>query len=112
MELNSTLGESRQLINDVRNARVVEQHLSRFPWRRMDRDVERRQAILEDSRDVAVLHVGERREVAVREGQPVVVVANVERLAQAGRQALDEAELAAVGAAPNRRRLELDAKRF
>ncbi len=81
-------------------------------WRRVHRDVERRQPVLEDARDVALLHVRERREVAVGERQPVVVVANVERLAEALRQSLDEAELAAVGAAPNARRLEHDAPRL
>ena len=112
VELNPALGEPRQLLDDVRHARIVEQHLARFPRRRVHRDVERRQPVLEDARDVALLHVRERREVAVGERQPIVVVANVERLAQALRQPLDEAELAAVRAAANRGRLELDAQRL
>ena len=112
VELDAAVGEPRELLDDVRHARVVEQNLARFPRRRVHRDVERRQPVLEDARDVALLEVGERREVAVGERQPVVVVANVERLAESLRQPLDEAELAAVGAAADGRRLELDAQRL
>src|SRR5206468_2778878 len=56
--------------------------------------------------------VREGGEVSVGERQPVVVVANVEILAQSLGQALDEAELAAVRASTNGRRLQLDAKGF
>src|SRR5688572_10571692 len=74
----------------------------------MNRDVEGREAILEDSRDVALLHIGERGEIAVRERQPVIVVADVEVSAKPGRKAFDEAELASIGASSNRWRLESD----
>ena len=83
VELNAALGEPRELLDDVRHARVVEQHLARFPRRGVHRDVERRQPVLEDARDVALLEVRQRREVPVGEREPVVVVANVERLAEA-----------------------------
>ena len=112
VELDAARGEPRQLLDDVGDARVVEQDLARLPRRGVDRDVERREAVLEDPRDVALLHVGERREVAVGERQPVVVVAHVERLPETLRESLDEAELALVGAAADRRRLELDAERL
>ena len=72
----------------------------------MHRDVERRQPVLEDAGDVLVLHVRERREVAVGKGKAVVVVAHVERRAQPFGQPLDEAELALVGAASHTWRLE------
>ena len=62
--------------------------------------------------DVALLHVRERREVSVGERQAVVVVADVEGLPKPFRQTFDEAELAAIRAAPDRRRLELDAERL
>ena len=109
VELDAALGELRELLDDVRDSRVVEQNLARFPRRRVHGDVERRQPVLEDARDVAILEVGERREVPVREREAVVVVANVERLPEALGQPLDEAELAAISAAADRGRLELDA---
>ena len=86
----------------------------RFPSMRggVDGDVEGREPVLEDPRDVALLDVGERGEVAVGERQPVIVVAHVQRLPESLREALDEAELALVGAAPHGGRLELDAERF
>ena len=112
VHLDAARGEPRELLQDVRHARIVEEHLTRFPRRRVHRDVEGRQAILEDPRDVAVLEVRERREIPVGEGEAVVVIAYVERSPQARRQPFDEAELAAVGAAPDRRRLELHPERF
>ena len=102
----------RELLDDVRHARVVEQNLAGLPRRGVHRDVQRRQPVLENPRDVALLDVRQRREVAVGEGQTIVVVAHVERLAQALGQPFDEAELAAIGAAANGRRLELHAHRF
>src|SRR6185369_28210 len=101
-----------QLLDDVRYARVVEKDLARFPGRGVHRHVEGRQAVFEDPLDVALLHVRERGEVAVGERETVIVVTHVQRLAKALREPLDEAELAAIRAAPNRGRLELDAERF
>jgi hypothetical protein len=86
VELDPARGEARQLVEDVRDARIVEQNLPCFPRRGVDRDVQGRKAVLEDPRDVALLHVGERREVAVGEGEAVVVVADVQRLPQPLRQ--------------------------
>src|SRR4051812_23536659 len=107
MELDSAFGELRELLDDVRHARIVEEHFASFPGSRVHGDVEGRQAILEDARDVALFHVRQRREVAVGERQPVVVVANVQRLPEALGESFDEAELAAVSASANGRRLEL-----
>ena len=78
----------------------------------MDRHVERRQPVFDDPLDVVRLEVGERGEVAVAEGEPVVVVPNVEHVAKAVGQAVHEAEVTAVGAAPDPGRLEADADRL
>src|SRR5215207_10626444 len=112
MELYPARRETCELVDDVGDARIVEEDLARLPRRGVHGDVERREPVLENPRDVALLHVGERREVAVGEREPVVVVADVERLTQPLRKALDEAELALVRAAANHRRLELDAERL
>ncbi len=78
----------------------------------MHRDIQRRQAIFEDSFDVALLHIRQRREVPVGERESVVVVAHVKVLAQSSRQSFDEAKLAAVRAAANGGRHELHADCF
>ena len=41
MELDTTFGEASELIDDIGNARVIEEHLARFPVRRVDGDVQR-----------------------------------------------------------------------
>src|ERR1700680_1754332 len=112
MKLDSALCQARKLGLDVRHALVVEQNLPRLVVRRVHGDVKRRKPILEDALYVTFLHVGKRREVSVGEREPVVVVPNVEGLPQPGRQPLNEAELAFVGAAPDRWRMERDAERL
>src|SRR3984957_7302424 len=77
----------------------------------MHGDVERRQAVLEDPPNVALANVGERREVAVRERQAVVVLPQVQWRTKAWRQAFDETELAAIRALPHGRWLEFHSHR-
>ena len=57
------------------------------------------------------LQIREGGEIAVAKGEPVVIVANVERRSQAGRIPVHEAEVAAIGAAADAWRLEPHAKR-
>src|SRR5581483_7038068 len=64
----------------------------------VDRDVERREPELQDALDLALREVGQRDVVAVQEGEAVVVVLDVEALAEPSRQLVDEAEHALVGA--------------
>ena len=64
----------------------------------VQRDVERREPELLDALDVGLTQVRERHEVAVQEGQPVVVVLDGQGRAQAGRHLVDEAEAAGVAA--------------
>ena len=78
----------------------------------MNRDVERRQPVLENAGDVLFLDVRERGEIAVGKRETVIVVADVEIFTESGRKAFDETELAAVGAAANVRRLEGEAERL
>src|SRR6185369_7412595 len=80
VELNAALSQPRELLDDVRNARVVEEDLPRFPWRGVHGDIERRQPIFENPLEIALFQVREGREIPVGEGEPVVVVANVQRL--------------------------------
>src|SRR5688572_12493591 len=112
MELDPALDEAFQLREYVRNARIVQENLAGVPRSRVNRDVQRRESVLEDALEIPLLEVRERGEVAVREREPVIVVADVEGLPEPFRQALDKAELAAIGAAANRGRLEVDPHRF
>ncbi len=54
------------------------------------------------------LEVGQRRKVAIAEGEPVVVIPDVEDIAKAIGQSVDKAEVAAIGTASNPGRLEGD----
>ncbi len=110
VELDPAVDEARELLQDVRDTRVVEQRLARFPRRRVHRDVERREPVLDDAIEVPLLEVRERGEIPVGERETVVVIPDVERLAQPFRKSLDEAELAAVGAAPHGGGLQLHAE--
>ena len=81
----------------------------------VDADVQRRQPLGDDPLEVGLGEAGQRREVAVEERQPVVVVLQVEALAHARRQLVDEAELAVVVAGADlveQRRVHLDAERL
>ena len=80
---------------------------------RVHGDVERREPEVDDALDLAVRQIGQRDVVPVEEGQPVVVVLDVEALPQTGRQLMDEAEHALVGARRDlgrRGRLALEAE--
>src|SRR5947209_6856238 len=112
MKANPTPGEAAKLRHDIGHSRVVQENSSRLEIRRMHGDVERAEPVLEYALDVFFLDVRERREIPVREGQAIVVVADIEIFSQARRQPLDETELAAVRAAADVRRDELDAKRL
>ncbi len=79
----------------------------------MDAHVERRQPFGDDALEVGLGEPRERREVAVQERQPVVVVLQVQALAQPWGQLVDEAELAVVVARAHlveQRRVHLDAE--
>jgi hypothetical protein len=82
---------------------------------RVDRDVEGRETLLHDALEVGLGEPGERREVAVEEGEPVVVVLQVKAPAHPLWQLVDEAELAVVVAGPHaveHRRGDLGAERL
>ena len=80
MELDAPFGEAGQLFYDVRHARIVEEDLSSLPRRRVDGDVKRREPVLENALEVALLEVRQGREVPIGERQTVVVVAHIEIL--------------------------------
>ena len=103
--------EARQDLG--RHARAAEQLPAQRGIGRVHRHVERRQPLLDDTRELRFLQIGERDVVAVQERQPEVVVLDVEALAHPLRQLVDEAEHALVGAGGDLRcagRLELDAQ--
>ena len=66
--------------------------------RRMDGDVDGRDVHLDDAVDLVVLHIGHGDIVAEQEGQPLVVVLEVEALPHPRRELVDEAEHTVVGA--------------
>ena len=82
---------------------------------RVDRHVQRRQALGDHPLEVGLGEPGERGEVAVQEAQPVVVVLQVQAPPHALGQLVDEAELAVVVARAHpveHGRLHLDAERL
>ena len=58
--------------------------------------VERAKPFLDDPCEVQLGEASESREVAIQEGESVVVVLEIERLPHAGRELVDEAELTVV----------------
>jgi hypothetical protein len=77
----------------------------------MDRDIEWREPVFHDPLDIVLLDIGQGCEVAVAEREPVVVVADIEDIAQAFGKAIDKTEVTAVGAAADAGRLQGDAER-
>ncbi len=81
----------------ARRAPAVAQHRRpQLGIRRVDRDVQRRQALGDDPLEVGLGEPGQCREVPVEEAQPVVVVLEVQAAAHPLGQLVDEAELAVV----------------
>src|SRR6476661_33441 len=77
---------------------------------RVDRYIQGREPVFDNALDVVRLEVGESSEVPIAEGETVVVVADIQHLTKPGGQPIHEAEVAAVGAAPNAGWLEAQAK--
>ena len=95
------------------DARLPEQPVPQLGVGRVDRDEQGREPLLLDPVELALVEVGQRDVVPVQERQAEVVVLDVEALAHAARQLMDEAEHALVGAGGDLagpRRLELDAE--
>ena len=103
--------EPRDLRHYVGRLRIAQQPTAHSRVRGVHRDVQRREAILDDPLHVPRLEVGQGGEVAVAERQPIVVVADVERPPQVRRVAVHEAEVAMIGAAADPGRLERHAHR-
>ena len=76
----------------------------------VDRDVHRAEALLDDARDVPLAQVRHRDVVAVEERHPEVAVAEVERVAQARRVLVHEAEHAVVAAGLDAELVEVGAE--
>jgi hypothetical protein len=93
--------------------RPPEQTVTQFGVSGVDRDVEGRQALSLDPREVGLLEVRERDVVAVQERQAKVVVLDVEAAPEAARVLMDEAEDAGVrarGDLAGTRRHQVDAE--
>ena len=103
---DTVAGEEAELLENVRRARVPEQEATHHRIGAVHRYVQRREPVLDDSLDVPRLQVGEGREVAVLERETVVIVADVQGLAQSLGEAVHEAEIAAVGTAADARPLK------
>ena len=110
VELDAMVGEVSELRQDLGRGGIPEQVAAHRGIGGVDRHVERREPELDDPLDVLRLEIGERGEVAVAEREPVVVVPDVQHVAQPVGQAVDEAEVATVGAATDAGRLERDAQ--
>jgi hypothetical protein len=106
VEFDAVLRKAAQLRNDV-GCGWIAQQIPADGWvRGVDRNVQRGEPVFDDSLDIAGFEVGKSGEVAVPERQPIVVIADVEHVSEPVRQAVDKAEITAVGAAADAGRLE------
>ena len=96
VRLDSHRRQAAQLVADVGRAAVAQHSPAQLELGCVDRDVQRAEPLLLQALPVVFAEVGQRDEVAVQEGEPVVVVLQIERAAQAFGQALEEAEEAGV----------------
>jgi len=108
--LGEALHHRQQLAPDPR---LAEEGVAQIGIGRVHRDVERREPLGLDPRQLRLVEIGQGDVVAVQERQPEVVVLHVEALAHALRELVDEAEDALVGAGgdlggPRRRELEAE----
>ena len=116
-DLRVVIGAGRleivELLRNLRRAGVAQHLRAQFRIHALHRDEERRQVELLDAPEVVRPHVRHRDEVAVEEGQAVVVVLDGEALAHVRRNHVDEAEVAVirtVADAVEDGRLKLDAE--
>src|SRR5690606_8048958 len=98
VHLDPGLRERRQLLDDLTAARYTEQTLAHVRLRRVHADVQRREALLDQSREPLRAEVRQRDVAAIREREAEIVVLEVQRPARAVRIAVDEAEDALVRA--------------
>ena len=97
MDLDATREQTLEHLDAARGTRA-DQRASNLGRDRVDGDVHRREAAGDDALGLLVGDVGERHEVALEEGEAVVVVAQGEGGAGLGGQHGHEAELAGVHA--------------
>jgi hypothetical protein len=112
VKLDAVIGEVAQLRNDLGRLRVAQHPAAHQRVGGVHRHVERRQPVPDDPVDVVLLEVGQRGEIAVAEGEPVIVVADVEHLPNAVGVPLHETEITAIGAAADPGRLDRHAEGF
>src|SRR5262249_46242599 len=97
--------EVAELLDDIGGGRVTQQPAPGDWVGSVDRDIQRREPVLDDPLNVLRLEVGEGGKIAILEREPVIVVPDVEHLPEPFGKAVDEAEIAAVGAAADSGRL-------
>ncbi len=108
--LGEPLHDGQELAPDVGTA---EQTVAELGIGGMHRDIEWREPLLLDPCEVVLLEVGEGNVIAVEEGEPEIVVLDVEAPPHPPWQLVDEAEDALIGAGRDLRgpgRLELEAE--
>src|SRR6266542_2230576 len=112
MDLDAALDEIFHLRDDVDLLIDAEHVRAQIRIGGVNRDVLRRQPLLDHPLDLGLSNRRQRRIVAVHEREPDVLVAHPQRRARAFGVLLDEAEDAIVAALPRRHRLEIDAPGF
>ena len=95
-DLDPVVEQRPQPAQARRPAAVAQHRRPQLGVGRVDRHVQRRQPLGDHPLEVGLGEPGQRREVAVQEAQPVVVVLEVQASAHALGQLVDEAELAVV----------------
>jgi hypothetical protein len=82
MKLDSMLGELTQLRDDLRSCRVAQKVAAYGGIRRVNRHVQWRQPVLDNSTYVRRLEVGQGRKVSIPEGQAIIIITDVQDLPQ------------------------------
>src|SRR5215204_7425122 len=112
VKLDAMLGELPQLRNDFGGGWIPEE-VPAYHWvGGVHRHIQRRQTVFLDALYVVRFEVGQGRKIPVAEGEAVVIVADVEHIAEAIGQSVDKAEVTAIGTPANPGRLERDPHRL
>ena len=98
VDRDARLHQPAQIAEGLAPAAVGQHFAAQLGVGGVDRDVDGRDVHPDDAVDLVVVHIGQGDIVAEEEGQPLVVVLEIQAPAHAGGQLVDEAEDAPVGA--------------
>ncbi len=98
IDRNAAFHKARQVLEHLAAPLVGEHPHPKLRVGGVDRNVDRRDMHLDDALDLVILHIGHGDIVAEQKGQPLVIIFKVQALPHTGRELIDEAEHAVIGA--------------